>query len=142
MYWSGLFNDFNPWQELTRLQEEVNRLFDDYDISRRRTFPEINIWTNEDSTLITAELPGLDSRDINLSVQDQSLIIEGERKAYELQEGERFHRRERGYGEFKRAIQLPFPVNSDKIEAHFKNGVLSVTLPRAEEDKPKRIEIK
>ncbi len=134
MYWTGFFNDFEPWEEMTRLQEEVNRLFDDYGLGRRRTFPEVNIWTNEDSALITAEMPGLDSKDINLSIQEQSLILEGERKPHELKEGERFHRRERGFGEFKRVIQLPFPVNADKIEAHFKNGVLSVTLPRAEED--------
>jgi len=142
MYWTGLFNDFEPWQELNRLQQEVNRLFDGYGVSRQRTFPEMNIWTNDDSALITAELPGLDSKDIALSVQEQNLVIEGERKAQELKEGEHYHRQERGYGAFQRAIQLPFAVNSEKIEAHFKNGVLTVTLPRAEEDKPKRIEIK
>jgi len=142
MYWSGLLDEFDPWRELNRLQREVNRLVDDFGVTRRRVFPEVNIWTNDDSALVTAELPGIDPKDINLSVKDQNLVIEGERKAKELKEGEKYHRQERGYGSFQRAIQLPFAVNSDKIAAKFKNGVLTVTLPRAEEDKPKKIEIK
>ncbi len=142
MYWSGLLDEFDPWRELNRLQREVNRLVDDFGVTRRRVFPEINIWTNDDSALVTAELPGIDPKDINLSVKDQNLVIEEERKAKELKEGEKYHRQERGYGSFQRAIQLPFAVNSDKIAAKFKNGVLTVTLPRAEEDKPKKIEIK
>jgi len=142
MYWSNWLNWMEPWQEMARLQQEMNRLFEDFDFGTRRAFPAVNIWTNDDSAVVTAELAGVDKNDIKLSVVDQSLVIEGSRKAEQLKEGETYHRQERGTGDFKRAIQLPFPVNADKISAQLKNGVLSVTLPRAEEDKPRKIEIK
>ena len=142
MYWTGLFDDYEPWRALTRLQKDVNQLFNDAGVKKGNTFPEMNVWAKDDSALITAELPGLDSKDINLTIQEQQLIIEGNRKAQELKQDECYHRQERGYGVFKRALQLPFPVNSEKIDAHFKNGVLSIKLPRAEEDKPRKIEIK
>ncbi|MBN2010750.1 Hsp20/alpha crystallin family protein [candidate division KSB1 bacterium] len=142
MYWRNLINATDPWQEMTRLQRDMNRLFDDFGTSTRRTFPAVNIWSNDEAVMITAELPGLDSNDIHLSVLDQNVVIEGNRRQAELKEGERYHRQERGIGEFKRTIQLPFPVNTENVNARVSNGILIVTLHRAEQDKPRKIEIK
>ena len=135
------FNWMNPWQETARLQQEMNRLFDNFNIGSERAFPPVNVWSNDDSALVTAELAGLDKDDLKLSVMDQKLILEGTRKAEQLKENETYHRQERGLGDFRRTIQLPFSVDENKISAQFKNGVLTVTLPRAEQDKPKRIAI-
>ena len=135
-------NTMDPWREMSRLQDRMNRLFEDYDPSTQRVFPAINLWTNENTAFITAELPGLESDDIKLSVLDQNVVLEGSRKPEVPSEGETYHRQERGFGNFKRSIQMPFPLNADKVVAKFENGILSISLPRAEEDKPKRITIK
>ena len=134
-----------PWREMDRLQREMNRLFEDYSPMRLRTapsYPALNVWSNEDGLLVTAEVPGVSPDDIDVNVIGETLTLSGTRKADELTEGARYHRQERGYGKFSRTLQLPFPVTVDKIEAKFKNGVLSVRLPRAEEDKPRKIAVK
>jgi HSP20 family protein len=84
-------------------------------------------------------MPGVDLEDIDLRVEGDMLTISGERKAGELPEGARQIRRERSFGKFSRTFQLPHAVDPDKVEARFKNGVLIVIMPRAEEDKPKKI---
>lgn len=133
------------WQEMDQLQREMNRLFDS--TSRGRvvsapSYPAINIWTNDDGQLITAEMPGVHPEDINIDVNADALSITGERKPDEVAKDANYHRRERGYGSFSRTIQLPFMVDTNKVEANFKNGVLLISLPRAEADKPKKITIK
>jgi len=132
-------------REVDRLQNEMNRLFEAYSPARMRTapgYPAMNIWTSEDGIKLTAEVPGVHSEDIDINVVGETLTLSGERKADELKEGARYHRQERGYGKFTRSIQLPFPVNVNQVEATFKNGVLNVSLPRAEEDKPRKIAVK
>ena len=141
MYWTNFLDELSPLREVSRLQRDLNRLFNEYNVGSQRTFPAVNIWANENSAVVTAELPGLENKDIKLSVVDQNVVIEGVRCEEPLKEGENFHRQERKCGDFKRTIQLPFPVNADKVAANFKNGVLKVTLPRAEADKPKKITI-
>jgi HSP20 family protein len=141
MILNRVVNMMDPWQEMSRLQDRMNRLFDDAAPGGPRLFPAVNLWTNEDTAFITAELPGLDSNDIKLSVLDQTVVVEGNRNPEKLPEGETYHRQERGFGAFKRSIQLPFPLNTEKVNAQFKNGVLTISLPRAEKDKPKRIAI-
>jgi len=141
MFLNRTMTEMDPWQELSRLQNRMNRLFNDADISTQRPFPAINLWTNKDTAMITAELPGLDIEDIKLSVMDQNVILEGNRNPKPLKEDETYHRQERGYGSFQRSIELPFSVDTVKADAKFKNGVLTITLPRSEEDKPKRITI-
>ena len=109
---------------------------------RAGTYPALNVWTNEDGLVLTAELPGFSPDDIDISVVGDSLTLSGERKADDVPEGTRYHRRERGYGKFSRTLQLPYTVEADGVEALFNNGILHVQLPRAEADKPKKITVK
>jgi len=133
------------WREMDRLQREMNRLFEDYVPNRLRRapgFPALNVWANEEGLKVTAEVPGVDPQDIDVNVVGETLTLTGVRRPDELKEGARYHRQERGYGNFTRSIQLPFPVDVSKVEATFKNGILNVALPRAEEDKPRKIMVK
>ena len=123
----------------------MNHLFDSHSSPwHRRTagYPAVNVWTNEDGLVITAEVPGVNPDAIVISVVGETLTLSGEREPEVLTEGVRYHRQERGHGKFNRSIQLPFPVNVNEVEATFKNGVLSVALPRAEKDKPRKIAVK
>ena len=143
-----LFNygPMSPWREMTRLQREMNRLFSDsFSHAGGRvgpSYPAMNVWTNEDGAVVTAELPGVNPQDIDISVVGETLTLSGSRQPDVLQDGEKYHRRERNFGNFSRTFQLPFQVMADQVEAIFKNGVLHISLPRAEEDKPKKITIK
>ncbi|MBN1450566.1 MAG: Hsp20/alpha crystallin family protein [Anaerolineales bacterium] len=133
------------WQEMDQLQREMNRLFDATSKGRvfnSPSYPAINIWTNEDGQVISAEMPGVHPDDIDIDVTGDALSISGERKPDEVARDARYHRRERSCGSFSRTIQLPFIVDTSKVEASFKNGVLLISLPRAEADKPKKITIK
>jgi len=133
------------WRELERLQREMSHMYDAFYPSRLRPapgYPALNIWTSENGLNVTAEVPGIKPEDIDISVVGETMTLSGERRPEELQEGAQYHRQERGYGKFTRSIQLPFPVDVNKVEATFKNGVLQVALPRAEADKPKKIVVK
>ena len=133
------------WREMDRLQHDMNRLFGDLAVKRMRnapSFPAINIWAAEDSAMITAEIPGIRKDDLDLNVTGDTLTLSGVRNQEELPEGTRYHRQERKYGEFSRSIQLPYTVDVNKVKATFKNGVLTVVLPRVEAEKPKKITIK
>ena len=105
-------------------------------------FPAVNVWQGDEAVAVTAELPGIDPADIDISVKDNVLTLSGVRKAPEVPEDARWHRNERGYGKFSRAIRLPFAASDDKVEARMTNGVLRVVVGRPEEDKPRKIEIK
>ena len=132
------------WQEMDQLQREMNRLFDRKSrggVVTAPNYPAINIWMNDDGQVISAEMPGVDPKDINIDVNADAISISGERKPDVGIEGVDYHRHERGYGSFSRTIQLPFMVDTEKVEANFKNGVLTVNLPRAEADKPKKVTI-
>jgi HSP20 family protein len=102
----------------------------------------MNVWTDADSAVVTAELSGVSLDDIEISVEDDTLTLRGNRQPAELGEGVTYHRRERRYGSFLRSFRLPFRVDAEKVDAIFRNGVLSISLPRAEEDKPRRIAIR
>jgi HSP20 family protein len=133
------------WREMDRLQQDMNRLFGDSTVNRMRkapSFPAINIWAAEDSARITAEIPGVLKDDLEINVTDDTLTLSGVRVQDELPEGARYHRQERRHGEFNRSIQLPYTVDVNKVKAAFKNGVLTVELPRVEAEKPKKITIK
>ena len=136
-----LYRTFDPWHQISDIQREMNRLFDLRSRGTRYEYPAINIWTDTDKALVTAELPGYDKNDVDISLTGDMLRIHGSRKAPECKEDECFHRQERSYGMFNREIKLPFAINPNKIDATFQNGILSINLIRAEEDKPKRIEI-
>ena len=133
------------WQEMDQLQQEMNRLFDVTSKGRvfnSPSYPAINIWMNEEGQIITAEMPGVLPENIDIDVTGDALSISGVRKPDEVAKEARYHRRERSYGSFSRTIQLPFMVDTNQVEASFKNGVLLLSLPRAEADKPKKITVK
>ena len=133
--------------EMNRLHDEMNRLFDRWGTNGGRAFsrteyPPLNLWEDDDKYFVEAELPGFELSDLEIYVTgDNHLSINGERKQPE-KDGGRWHRQERGFGKFSRVIELPGGVSSDDVSAEFKNGVLTITLAKREEVKPRRIEVK
>ncbi|MCU0521459.1 MAG: Hsp20/alpha crystallin family protein [Anaerolineae bacterium] len=142
---SNPFNFRSSFREAERLRRDMNELFEMLDrgprLSVAATYPAMNVWTNPDGAIVTAELPGINPEDLEISVQGDTLTLRGNRSADALGEGEAYHRRERGNGQFQRAFQLPFAVDAAKVEATYELGVLSITLPRAESDKPRKIQV-
>ena len=131
-------------QEMDQLQREVNRLFDITNKGRvfsTPAYPSVNIWTSQDGQVISAEMPGIRPEDIDIDVTGDALSISGVRQPDEVSKEARYHRRERNYGSFSRTVQLPFMVDTNKVEASLKNGVLLINLPRAEADKPRKISV-
>lgn len=126
---------FGRWSSL---QDELNNLFES---PPRSWAPALDVHEDKDNFVIRTELPGLKREDIDVSLQDGTLIISGERKAETVQEGVEVHRQERYYGKFQRALSLPEPVAADKIKAQYQDGVLTVTLPKTEAAKPKKIDV-
>jgi HSP20 family protein len=133
---------FDPFAELRRMQGEMNRLFGGYTAATAQDFPPVNIWLGENSVVVTAELPGVTRDDVNLSLQDDVLSLAGKREPKTQQEDANWQRRERAYGSFSRAIQLPFRVDPNKVQARFNNVILELELERLEADRPKKIEIR
>jgi HSP20 family protein len=133
---------FDPFAEMRRMQSEMNRLFGGFTAATARDFPPVNVWLGENSVVVTAELPGVTGDDVNLNLQDDVLSLAGKREPRTQQENVDWQRRERVYGSFSRAIQLPFRVDPNKILARFNNGILEVELQRLEADRPKKIEIR
>ncbi|MCX8023518.1 MAG: Hsp20/alpha crystallin family protein [Syntrophorhabdaceae bacterium] len=138
---STIHGRFNPWAEIERLHNEMNRLLTQHGLFTETEFPPVNVWGNEDKILINAELPGITPDDIEISVAGKTLNIKGKKEAEKEGENDSYHRRERWYGDFTRKLELPFPVDSSKVEAKFSKGVLLIVLPRLEADKPKKIAI-
>ncbi len=135
----------NVWTEMNRLRNEMDRLFGGGDGLRRfRTsvYPPLNLWEDDDHLFVEAELPGFELSELEIMVTGENqLSLKGERKQPELGKGT-WHRQERGYGSFGRIIELPEHVDADKVSAEFKHGVLTITMPKKEESKPRRIEVK
>jgi HSP20 family protein len=129
----------DPFDGVRSLQREMNRLFESAGGSD--SYPAANLWSNENEALLTAELPGLCAECININVSGDQISIEGERKEDEIGENSTYHRKERGHGKFIRSFRLPFDVDSEKVAAKYADGVLKVTLPRAEASKPRKIAI-
>ena len=107
----------------------------------RSAFPVVNAWTNDDGIVLVAEIPGVDSANLDISIMDNSLTLSGTRKSPSVPEDAIVRRRERRQGEFSRTFELPFKVNIDEVEAELKNGLLRLELPRLPEEKPRKIEI-
>jgi len=130
---------WSPWREMERLQQDVNRL-----LSRESapTFPAVNIWASDQDVIVTAEVPGVDPANLDITVAENVLRLTGSRKPEELKPGEVSHRQERASGEFTRSVRLPYAVDSAKVEASCEKGILTIRLPRAEADKPRKIAIK
>jgi HSP20 family protein len=126
---------------MQRLQSEMNRLFSTVDAQISQEYPPINVWLGQENVIVTAEVPGIDPDTCDISVIGDTMTISGKTDPELLKEGESYHRQERNYGQFKRVLQLPFHVNAEKVEAKYEKGILRVTLPRAEEDKPRKVSI-
>jgi HSP20 family protein len=140
MLWSELerFGSFrDPWKEFERMSSALSRMA----ASPGYDFPGVNVWTSADKAVVTTELPGMKSADIDISVEDDTLTIRGKRTVEELKPDEAYHRRERWGGQFTKSVALPFRVDADKIEAKYQKGILILTMPRSESDKPKKISI-
>jgi HSP20 family protein len=130
---------------LARLRDQIDRVFEqpDFAISDFSSgwTPAVDVIDNKDKLIIKAELPGFKREDLEVSLHENNLVISGQRQCEdEKREGE-FYRCERYYGKFHRSIPLPGAVDSSKIEAQYRDGVLSVRLPKSEKSKPKQIEI-
>lgn len=140
MYYSTNFHRSDPFGFMRSVLRDFDRLNPGGAV-QSRGFPAVNIWQGDEAVAVTAELPGIDPSDIDISVQENVLKISGTRKAPDLPEDVRWHRRERGYGSFSRAVRLPFNATDDKIEARMANGILRIVIGRPDEDKPKKIKI-
>lgn len=135
---------WNPWVEMTRLQREMDHLFNR--VGREvggsgGEFPAVNIWTGPENALLTAEMPGINPAQLEIAVKNDTVTIRGQRELPALKEEETPVRQERGQGAFVRAFSLPFRVDADKVQAHVQKGVLQIVLPRSEADKPKKISV-
>ena len=131
-----------PWEEMRRLQREMNRLFTGLTPGvARGVFPPVNVWAGRDRAVVTAELPGADPEKLDITVVGDTLSLSGAREPDALGEGQTFARQERPAGAFSRKIQLPFRVEPDAVEATYARGILTVTLPRLEADRPRQITV-
>lgn len=134
---------WDPFSNLAEIQDEMNRLFET-SLHRRGDSgfaPPLDIIEEKDSFLVKADLPGMTKEDITVSLQDKYLTIRGERKHEAEKKESSFFHRERVYGLFTRTIELPVGVNATKVAANFKDGVLHVTLPKAESAKTCEIKV-
>jgi HSP20 family protein len=133
-----LENLLEPWREFDRSNRETFRTLS----PGRIEFPPVNLWTNEDKAVITTEIPGVEPEGVEINVVGKTITLRVERKPAELKEGESYTRKERWDGGFSRTIELPFNIQSDKVEAKFSKGILHIELPRAEAEKPRKITVK
>ncbi len=139
---STLRRAWGPWNDMRQLQREADRLFSGRSVPYGQGFPAVNLWFKEDNAILTSEIPGLDPSTIDITVKDDLLTLQATRVAAELREGDAYHRQERGHGKFTRTVRMPFQIDNAKVTATYEKGVLKIELPRAEADKPKKIQIK
>ena len=142
-------SNWSPFRDLVNMQREVGRLFDGLlgDPDRDRNMmtswsPSADVIENNNYYLIKVELPGVSKNDVKITLRENVLTIKGEKKAEKEEKDHNYHRIERSYGSFERAFSIPSNVKGEKIDASYKDGVLTVTLAKVEEAKPKEIEVK
>lgn len=140
---------YDPFRDLRSLQEEVNRLFStnlrgfgEEGIGRGAWNPSVDIYENKDQIILEAELPGMNRGDFELTVENNVITLRGERNFEKKDDTDNYHRVERSYGSFTRSFTLPQTVSAEGATAEYSNGVLRVTLPKREETKARRIEVK
>jgi HSP20 family protein len=145
--------DIIKWSQLpaiSSLQNEMNRMMDhffrgvesDYGMESGAWMPPVDLVENDEKITVKAEIPGINPKEINISIQDNTLIIKGEKKEEKEEKGKNYYRMERRYGSFARSINLPASVDTGKVTAEYKNGVLEISLQKKEEAKPKQINVK
>lgn len=141
---------FEPFRDLVTIQDRMNRLFgeafrgahSDEDWALGGSWaPAVDVLEHEGNIVLKAELPGVDPKDVEIRVENNTLTLRGERRFDNDVKRESYHRVERSYGAFARSFTLPTVVDTEKIQAEYKDGILKVTLPTKEEAKPKQIAI-
>jgi HSP20 family protein len=141
---------WDPFGEFSSLQERMGRLFEDLMPTTRKGeeelntgtfYPAVDIYEGDKEITLKAELPGIDKKDVHVEINEGVITLRGERKIEKEVKKENYHRLERSYGTFNRSFTLPTTVDSGKVKANYKDGVLEVTLPRKEEAKPKSIPV-
>lgn len=141
---------WEPFRNVSEIQGEMNRLFDSFfgrpisgavAAGTRAWAPVFDMYETKDELVLTVELPGVREEDVSLSITGDVLTVKGERAFDQEQKDENYVHVERVYGKFERSIQLPMPVQADRVKATYRDGVLEVKLPKAEEVKPKEIKI-
>lgn len=141
---------WNPFRDMNRMRDEMDHMLNtiapgiasELSLGRGVWNPAVNIAETDDNYTVTAELPGFNKTDFKVTYDNGFLSIRGERKKEKDEKGKEWHRIESYYGSFERSFYLPMPVKSEKIDAQYKDGVLTLTLPKIEEKKPKEIEVK
>ena len=142
--------EWKPFREVSRLRREMDRLWDDYFGAGRRGLrpleaewaPAVDVSETAEEVVVKAEVPGMEAKDIDISLSGDILTIKGEKKSEREETKENYHLVERSYGSFSRSLKLPAAVVVDKIEASYQKGVLTISCPKKEEVKPKTIEVK
>jgi len=141
---------FNPVRDMFSFRNRINHIFDDFfypinrdevELSMGNWNPVVDVYDNDDSIVIKAELPGIDKEGIEIDVKDRVLTLKGERSSENEVKDDNYYRRERSFGKFERAFTLPADVDPDKIKADFKDGVLKIDIPKPEKQKPRQITI-
>lgn len=139
--WNWDMGEFDRMRrDMARLQDAMTRGF--FGEGGPRLFPLVNVTQDKDNLYVRAELPGVKSSDVDVSVKDNSINISGKRELPAESEAVSYHRREREGGSFSRSIEMPCSFDRERVEAKFENGVLSIVLPLAEETKPRQIAVK
>ena len=142
-------NAMTPWTGFGTLKQEMDRLFDRFFEPKLEEFsalagwaPKLDLSETKDALVVKAETAGVEPKDIQISLQEQLLTIKGEKRQEKEEKDEHYHRMERSYGSFARSIRLPVPVDAEKVNASFKNGLLTITLPKTPAAKGTTIPIK
>jgi HSP20 family protein len=141
---------WDPFREMSSLQERMTRLMSDFrtrtpwaeeEMAQGAWVPAVDIYETKDAIVLNVELPGVSKEEISLEVKDNTLTLRGEKKMEKDVKEESYHRMERTYGSFMRAFTLPSTVQQEKVKARFKDGILEVSIPKAEEARPKQIKV-
>ncbi len=135
------FRPWDPFRELERMQSDFASLLAHGNDSYAPGHPPLNVWTNDDGALLSAEVPGVDPEKVDVSVVGETVTLSGTRSADEASPGVDVLRRERGHGDFRRSLRLPFKVDADGVVAQCRDGILWLTLPKAHDARPRKIEV-
>ena len=136
------FRRMNPFLQMRQAQNELTRAIGGMRLAQRQLeFPLINVWANAEGAVLTAEVPGVEPEKLDIAVHQDTVTLRGRRDPEPLPEDAVVHRAERVTGPFARSFTLPFRVDADNVNARFKQGVLTLELPRPESERPKRIKI-
>jgi HSP20 family protein len=141
---------WDPFRDVVTLRERMNRMFEDIfsgraeegkEMTTSTWAPSVDIFETEKELVLTAEIPGIDEKDVEIKIEDNTLSLKGERKFEKETKEENYHRIERSYGSFYRAFTLPNSIDPEKIQATHENGVLKITMPKRDELQPRKVKI-